>query len=129
MDEITKSSETNELNKTLGGIAIYRNFYPDRRAQTMLPIPLVLLNLAVSHWPLVPTLSHRKPRSSAAVLNVNAQDEKVLTKRQRRRLRATPSSLQEWVKNLNSHEGGLQLWIDLDNAADSLEQLEFSQVK
>jgi hypothetical protein len=36
--------------------------------------------------------------------------------------------LQEWVTSLNSHNGGLQLWIDLDNAADSLEQLECAQV-
>ena len=49
------------------------------------------------------------------------------TKRQRRRLRASPSNLKQWITTLSDHQGMLQIWIDLDNSADSLEQLENSK--
>ena len=55
------------------------------------------------------------------------ESRSILTKRQRRRARAPPSELSKWMSFLRL-AGHLRLWIDLDNAADALEQLDNPEV-
>ncbi len=75
------------------------------------PIP----NLSSSNWRM----------ESQGALQFTSSER--ITKRQRRRLRAPPSSLKQWITTLSDRVGKLQIWIDLDNSADSLEQLEASK--
>ena len=50
------------------------------------------------------------------------------SKRAKRRRRAPPSELQEWLTSLSVRPGGLKLMLDLDNNADAVPQLEAAQV-
>lgn len=50
------------------------------------------------------------------------------SKRAKRRRRAPPSELHQWMAALSARPGGLKLLLDLDNNADAVPQLEAAQV-
>ena len=102
---------------------------PARQMQIIL---FNVLNIAGTSW-VAPTAPMRTVRRKE--LNIFAQNQDSAhipiterTKRQRRRLRAAPTVLNQWISSLCNHQGQLQVWIDLDNSADSIEQLENAQV-
>ena len=51
------------------------------------------------------------------------------SKRAKRRRRAPPSELQQWMTTLSSRPGGLKLMLDLDNNANAVPQLEAAKVR
>ena len=51
------------------------------------------------------------------------------TQRAKRRRRAPPSELQQWMEALSARRGGVTLMVDLDNNADAVPQLEAANVR
>ena len=85
----------------------------------------------VAGWtplPLLPKLvSSRcvsRPAGALCATSVEQHD----SKRAKRRRRAPPSELHQWMAVLSERPGGLKLLLDLDNNADAVPQLEAAEV-
>jgi hypothetical protein len=71
----------------------------------------------------------RPARAEGAMASLAVQaDAGHESKRAKRRRRAPPSDLQQWMTALSENTGGLKLLLDLDNNADAVPQLEAAQV-
>jgi len=85
----------------------------------------------VAGWTPLPSLpklasSRCVPRPAGALCATSVQQHD--SKRAKRRRRAPPSELQQWMAVLSERPGGLKLLLDLDNNADAVPQLEAAEV-
>jgi len=86
----------------------------------------------VAGWTPLPSLpklvsSRSVPRPAGALCATSVQQHD--SKRAKRRRRAPPSELQQWMAVLSERPGGLKLLLDLDNNADAVPQLEAAEVQ
>ena len=70
----------------------------------------------------------RRSRTSLSEATAQLDSEGHVSKRSKRRRRAPPSDLQQWMTTLSTRPGGVKIMLDLDNNADAVPQLEAAEV-